>query len=98
MPDLTKVLTCTCPSNFHWTLEFVSPSSGSTYVLSYSNHHGYSCTCPGFTHRGWCKHVRDRNLCSQRCGGLADAFANTIYDVETCPDCGETTQSFYVGV
>lgn len=98
MPDLMKVLTRTCPTNFYWSMEFVSPSSGETYVLSYHNSDGYRCTCPGFSHRGWCKHVRDNELTSQRCGGLWEAFANEIYEDEHCPDCGEPTEPFYVGV
>lgn len=97
MPDLTKVLTVTCPTNFNWGLDFQS-DSGKWYRLEYVPEFGYQCSCPGFTHRGWCKHVRDNHLCNQRCGGLADAFANEIYDHEHCPDCGEPTQAFYVGV
>jgi hypothetical protein len=98
MPDLTRVLTRTCPTNFRWSMEFVSPSSGVPYILSYTDREGYACTCPGFKHRGWCKHVRDDFLTKQRCGGLWGAFANEIYEDEVCPDCGEPTEPFYVGV
>lgn len=98
MSELTKVLTVTCPSNFHWQLEFKS-DSGKTYQLTYDwKHGGLSCSCPGYQYRAWCKHVRDRDLVSQRCGWADDAFANCIYDEKECPDCGEPTQAFYVGV
>jgi hypothetical protein len=97
MPDLHKVLTVTCRSNVDWDYEFVS-DSGKTYRLIFSLERGYECTCPGFTYRNWCKHVRSNDLCSKRCGWGEDAYANTIYDHKNCPKCGEPTHAFYVGV
>ena len=97
MPDLTKVITCTCISNVRWDHDFTS-DSGETYTLTYTQERGYECTCKGFYHRNYCRHVRDEALCSKRCGWGWDAYANHIYDEKKCPDCGEETHAFYVGV
>lgn len=96
MPELSIVTTRTCPSNLHWELTFTSESSGVTYTMTYDKGR-YSCTCLGFEHRGWCKHIRNKELADKRCGGLWGAFAGCVYDDEKCPDCGEPTEPIQVG-
>jgi len=97
MSELTKIITVTCPSNVDWGLDFTS-DSGVEYHMTFSLERGYSCNCKGFTYRGWCKHVRDTELTLQRCGWGEDSYANTIRDDEFCPECGEKTHAFYIGV
>lgn len=94
MTDLTRILTHTCPSNFHWSIEI--EGSVGTYVVTYDRG-AWSCTCPGFTHHKRCKHVGDPSIHAKRCGWAADAFANTTYHEEVCPECGEPTEAFYYG-
>jgi hypothetical protein len=96
MPDLHRVLTCTCPSNFDWARSVESSDKKRTYLVTFTKEGNYACTCPGFKYRGQCRHIDE--VSPERCGGLVDAFANTIYNCKTCPDCGEETIPFYVGV
>lgn len=96
MPDLDRVLTCTCPSNFNWARLVESSDQQRRYNVFYTAEAGYTCTCPGFKYRGKCRHIDE--VAPERCGAMADAFANTIYNDKNCPDCGERTIPFYVAV
>ena len=96
MPDLHRVLTCTCPTNMYFVRLVESSNGQARYEVSFTKEESWRCTCPGFKYRGKCKHID--KVAPQRCGGLWDAFANTIYKFEYCPDCGEKTVPFYVGV
>lgn len=96
MPDLHRVLTCTCPTNMYFVRLVESADQQRRYEVSYSSEEGWRCQCPGFKYRRECKHIDQ--IAPTRCGGMADAFANTIYNDKNCPDCGERTIPFYVGV
>lgn len=95
MPELSKVITCTCPSNMNWSHTFVSATKRE-HRVSFSSHGGYHCTCEGYKYRKKCKHIDESH--GLRCGWGADAFANEIHDEKVCPECGEKTVPFYVGV
>jgi len=96
MSDLSRVLTVTCPSNFNWSQSFFG--STGRHTVSFNQRDGISCTCDGFRYRKTCKHVNDPAILKAQCGWGADAFANVIYHEKFCPECGERTVPFYVGV
>ena len=97
MPDLHKVMTRTCISNFSWCKKVKSSDGVTDHLVTFNIHGGWICTCAAFRYRKTCRHIThcDRH---ERCGWGTDAFANVIYDEEICPECGEDTIPFYVGV
>lgn len=99
MPDLTRVMTCTCISNISWSKE-VDGSAGTKHMVTFNINEGYQCTCAHYRFRGkdvgTCKHIEA--VKKERCGWGEDAYWNTIHDEKVCPDCGEETVPFYVGV
>jgi hypothetical protein len=97
MPELSRVLTCTCPSNISWSHK-VKGSNGSVHLVTFNQREGYRCTCEGFRYRKTCKHVNDPDILKNQCGWGIDAFCNHIYTEKVCPDCGAETIPFYVGV
>lgn len=81
MPDLTTEYAWACQTNREWSMEVPSSDGTKTYTVSWGMQghssvcdYDYSCTCPGFQHRGTCKHVqtlRDgdtRETNNSRCG------------------------------
>lgn len=96
MPELSRVLTRTCPSNFNWS-KSVFGSTG-RHTVSFNIRDGVTCTCEGFRYRKTCKHVNDPAILKDHCGWGIDAFANHIYQEDVCPECGKRTTAFYVGV
>lgn len=95
MPELSKVMTRTCISNFSWSKAY-DGSCGTKHLVTYNNGEGMNCTCDGYKYRKRCKHVDAAH--GLRCGWGADAFANVIHEEEICPLCGEETVPFYIGV
>ena len=96
MPELTRVMTRTCISNISWSKK-VEGTTG-IHMVSFSVYDGWRCTCWGFRSHEHCKHVDEVSASGERCGWGEDAFANTIYHEKVCPNCGDETIPFYVGV
>jgi hypothetical protein len=103
MPDLTIEFRYTCASNISWATTMIG-STGNEYIVSY---HGdafnpWQCTCPGFTYRKTCKHVKAAE--KKRCGWAWEAFCGDHMEPKEgptgklCPVCNGEVQIIRVGV
>ena len=101
MPDLTIIHCYTCPSNRWWQKEVIG-SKGNKYTVTYTEHTGWHCTCPGFQYRSSCKHIKDAE--KERCGWNWEAYCGTVGKPKKngthgkCPMCGEPVEVIKVGV
>jgi len=101
--ELSTVLTVTCESNFDWSKEVIG-SNEHVYTVAYGESqlpqrketHEFSCTCLGFRFKGACKHIEA--VQHERCGWGFEAFAGTVYNKSSCPDCGGKVRTIEVAV
>lgn len=111
MPDLTTEYATACQTNREWQ-GTITGSTGTEYTVRWERDYSprrtcdyhYTCSCPGFTNRGSCKHVReleaqdihDRDS-RTRCGWDDRWDADGANDDGSCPCCGGPTFTYAYG-